>query len=93
MALHEELLYDPTHGVPLNAGYYGARVMTHLDTPEIGVLFVETEDQYGPFGAKSIGESSIIPSVGAVANAIFNATGKRIKDLPITREKLLEVLA
>jgi hypothetical protein len=71
MALHEELLYDPTHGVPLNSGYYGARVMTHLDTPEIEVLFVETDDQYGPFGAKSIGESSIIPSVGAVANAIF----------------------
>jgi len=51
--------------------------MTHLDTPEIDVLFVETEDQYGPFGAKSIGESSIVPSVGAIANAIFNATGKR----------------
>jgi len=93
MALHEELLYDPTHGVPLNSGYYGARVMTHMDTPVIDVLFVETEDQYGPFGAKSIGESSIIPSVGAVANAIFNATGKRIKDLPITREKLLEAMA
>ncbi len=93
MALHEELLYDRAHGVALNAGYYGARVMTHLDTPEIGVLFVETVDEYGPYGAKSIGESSIIPSVAAVANAIFNATGKRIKDLPITREKLLEVLA
>ena len=51
------------------------------------------EDQYGPFGAKSIGEASIIPSVAAVANAIFNATGKRIKDLPITRDKLLGVLA
>ncbi|HEX5226998.1 MAG TPA: xanthine dehydrogenase family protein molybdopterin-binding subunit [Bryobacteraceae bacterium] len=93
MALHEELLYDQAHGIALNAGYYGARVMTHLDAPEIGVLFVETEDQFGPYGAKSIGESSIIPSVAAVANAIFNATGKRIKDLPITREKLLEVLA
>jgi CO/xanthine dehydrogenase Mo-binding subunit len=93
MALHEELLYDPARGVPLNAGYYGARVMTHLDTPEIGVLFVETEDQYGPYGAKSIGESSIVPSVAAVANAIFNATGRRIKDLPITREKLVEVPA
>ncbi len=93
MALHEELLYDRAHGVALNAGYYGARVMTHLDTPQIGVLFVETVDEYGPYGAKSIGESSIIPSVAAVANAIFNATGKRIKDLPITREKLLEVLA
>lgn len=93
MALHEELLYDPRHGVPLNAGYYGARVMTHRDTPEIEALFVETEDPYGPFGAKAIGEATIVPSVAAIANAVFNATGKRIKDLPITREKLLEVLA
>jgi len=93
MALHEELLYDKAHGVPINTGYYGARVMTHLDTPVIDVMFVEPDDAYGPFGAKSIGESSIVPSVAAVANAIFNATGKRIKNLPITREKLLEVLA
>jgi xanthine dehydrogenase YagR molybdenum-binding subunit len=93
MALHEELLYDRAHGVPLNTGYYGARVMTHLDTPVIDVLFIEPDDAYGPYGAKSIGESSIVPSVAAVANAIFNATGKRIKSLPITREKLLEVLA
>ncbi|HUA18912.1 MAG TPA: xanthine dehydrogenase family protein molybdopterin-binding subunit [Bryobacteraceae bacterium] len=93
MALHEELLYDKPHGVPLTAGYYGARVMTHLDTPVIDVMFVEPDDAYGPYGAKSIGESSIVPSVAAVANAIFNATGKRIKNLPITREKLLEVLA
>lgn len=89
MALHEELLYDRAHGVPLNAGYYGARVMTHRDTPEVEVLFVETEDAYGPYGAKSIGEATIVPSVAAVANAIFNATGSRIKDLPITRDKLL----
>ena len=93
MALHEELLYDKAHGVPINTGYYGARVMTHLDTPVIDVMFVEPDDAYGPYGAKSIGESSIVPSVAAVANAIFNATGKRIKNLPITREKLLEVLA
>ena len=93
MALHEELLYDRQSGLPLNAGYYGARVMTHRDTPEIDVLFVETEDAYGPFGAKSIGESTIVPSVAAIANAIFNATGRRIKDLPITRDKILGVLA
>ena len=93
MALHEELLYDRQTGLPLTAGYYGARVMTHRDTPEIDVLFVETEDAYGPFGAKSIGESTIVPSVAAVGNAIFNAIGKRIKDLPITRDKVLGVLA
>jgi CO/xanthine dehydrogenase Mo-binding subunit len=93
MALHEELLYDRQTGLPLTAGYYGARVMTHRDTPDIEVLFVETEDAYGPYGAKSIGESTIVPSVAAVGNAIFNAIGKRIKDLPITRDKVLGVLA
>jgi xanthine dehydrogenase molybdenum-binding subunit len=93
MALHEELLYDRQTGVPLTAGYYGARVMTHRDTPDVEVLFVETEDPYGPFGAKSIGESTIVPSVAAVGNAIFNAIGRRIKDLPITRDKVLGVLA
>jgi CO/xanthine dehydrogenase Mo-binding subunit len=89
MALHEELLYDRRSGVPLNAGYYGARVATHLDAPEIEVLFVENDDGYGPYGAKSLGEPPIIPSVAAIANAIFNATGRRIKDLPITRERIL----
>jgi CO/xanthine dehydrogenase Mo-binding subunit len=93
MALHEELLYDQQTGLPLTAGYYGARVMTHRDTPDIEVLFVETEDAYGPFGAKSIGESTIVPSVAAVGNAIFNAIGRRVKDLPITRDKVLGVLA
>jgi CO/xanthine dehydrogenase Mo-binding subunit len=93
MALHEELLYDRATGLPLTAGYYGARVMTHRDTPEIEVLWVETEDPYGPFGAKTLGEPTIIPSVAAVANAIFNAIGKRVKELPITRDKVLGVLA
>lgn len=93
MALHEELLYDRQTGLPLTAGYYGARVMTHRDTPDIEVLFVETEDAYGPNGAKSIGEATIVPSVAAVGNAIFNAIGRRIQDLPITRDKVLGVLA
>ena len=89
MALHEELLYDRRSGVPLNTGYYGARVATHRDAPDIEVIFVETDDAYEPFGAKTLGEPPIIPSVAAIANAIFNATGKRIKSLPITRDKLL----
>ena len=93
MALHEELLYDRNTGLPLTAGYYGARVMTHRDAPQVDVLFIETEDAYGPFGAKVIGEPSIVPSVAAIANAIFNATGRRIKDLPITRQKVMEAFA
>ena len=91
-ALHEDLLYDPRNGQPLTAGYYGARHLTHLDAPEIEVTFIETDDGYGPYGAKTVGESGIVLAPAAVANAIFNAIGHRMKDLPITREKILGAL-
>jgi len=93
MALHEELLYDGPSGHPLTAGYYGHRVLTHRDAPEIEVMFIESDDGYGPFGAKSMGESSKVPAVAAVANAVFNATGRRMKNLPITRDKILGALS
>ena len=91
--LHEDLLYDARNGHPLTAGYYGARHLTHMDVPEIEVTFIETDDGYGPYGAKTVGEAGIILGPAAVANAIFNAIGVRMKDLPITREKILGVLA
>ena len=93
MALREELLYDRRSGQALNAGYYGARVMTHRDAPDIDVLFIESDDGLGPFGAKSMGESSMVPAPAAVANAVFNALGRRIKDLPITANKIVGVRA
>jgi xanthine dehydrogenase YagR molybdenum-binding subunit len=93
MALHEDLVYDRRSGSPLSAGYYGARVATHRDAPEIEVIFIESDDGLGPFGAKSMGESSKVPSPAAVANAVFNAIGVRMKDLPITREKIVAALA
>ena len=93
MALHEDLLYDRRNGQPLTAGFYGARLLTHRDAPEIETIFIESDDGYGPYGAKSIGESSKVPAVAAVANAVFNAIGRRMKDLPITRDKILGVLA
>jgi xanthine dehydrogenase molybdenum-binding subunit len=93
MALKEDLLYDARNGQPLTAGYYGARHLTHLDAPQIEVEFIETDDGYGPFGAKTVGEAGIILSPSAVGNAIYNATGLRMKDLPITRARILEALA
>jgi len=93
MALKEDLLYDARNGQPLTSGYYGARHLTHLDAPQIEVEFSETDDGYGPFGAKTVGEAGIILSPSAVGNAIFNATGLRMKDLPITRARILEALA
>ena len=91
-ALHEDLLYDPRNGQPLTAGYYGARHLTHLDAPEIEVTFIETDDGYGPYGAKTVGEAGIVLAPAAVANAVFNTIGHRMKDLPITREKILGAL-
>ena len=92
-ALHEDLLYDTRNGQPLTTGFYGARHLTHLDAPEIETAFIEVDDGYGPFGAKYVGESGIVLAPAAVANAIFNATGRRMKALPITRDKMLDAIA
>lgn len=92
-ALHEDLLYDPRNGQPLTAGYYGARHLTHMDAPQIEVSFIEADDGYGPYGAKTVGEAGIILAPAAVANAIANAIGHRMKDLPITRERILGVMS
>jgi len=92
-ALHENLLYDPASGQPLTPGYYRARHLTHQDIPDIEVTFLEVDDGYGPFGAKTAGESGIILAPAAVANAVANATGKRMRSLPISRDKILEAMA
>jgi xanthine dehydrogenase YagR molybdenum-binding subunit len=62
----------------------------HADVPDIDVLFVEEEDPYvNELGAKGIGEIGITGISAAIANAVFHATGKRVRDLPITLDKLL----
>ena len=54
--------------------------------------FVETHDPAGPFGAKGVGEPGLVPTAPAIANAIYDAVGVRVRDLPITPEKLLQAL-
>jgi CO/xanthine dehydrogenase Mo-binding subunit len=93
MALHENMIYDQRTGIPVVTGYYFDRVVTHLDVPDVEVEFIEADDGYGPFGAKGIGESGMITTPAAISNAVFNAIGRRIKDLPITRDKILGALA
>jgi CO/xanthine dehydrogenase Mo-binding subunit len=93
MALHEDLVYDQRSGQPLTAGFYYDRLPTHRDAPEIEVLFIESDDGYGAYGSKSLGESGKAPGPAAIANAVFNATGHRFADLPITRAKILGALA
>jgi CO/xanthine dehydrogenase Mo-binding subunit len=93
MALHENLLYDQRSGQPLTSGYYWARHLTHLDAVVVENTFIETDDGYGPYGAKAVGEPGIIAAPAAIANAVFNAIGHRMKDLPITRDKILGVMS
>ena len=92
MALTEELLIDRPTAIPLNPSYRDAKVPTHLEAPEVEVIFIEPYDPYGPFGGKVVGEPPITPAVATVANAIFNATGKRFKELPITPDKIVRAV-
>jgi CO/xanthine dehydrogenase Mo-binding subunit len=91
MAFSEELITDRLTAVPVNPNYRDAKVPTHLESPEIEVIFIEHYDSYGPFGGKVVGEPPITPAVATIANAIFNATGKRFKELPITPDKIVRV--
>jgi len=93
MALHEDLRYDRQTGRPLTTGFYYDRIPTHRDVPDIEVLFIENDDGFGPYGAKSVGESGKALSPAAIANAVSNAIGRRMKDLPITRDRILGALA
>lgn len=90
MALHEESFLDHNHGRFMNHDYAEYHIPVHADTPEIEVIFVKEKDNVvNPLGVKGIGEIGIIGVAAAVANAIFHATGKRIRHFPITPDKLL----
>jgi 4-hydroxybenzoyl-CoA reductase subunit alpha len=90
-ALLEEALYDE-HGVMLNHTWRDYKQPTALDTPEYIVDHVHTHDPYGPFGAKGAGEASSCSTMAAIANGVYDAVGVRIRDLPITPEKILAEL-
>ncbi len=63
-----------------------------MDAPDVDVHFVETDDGYGAYGAKCLGESGIIPSVAAIANAIHDATGVRLRRIPFRADRVLAAL-
>ena len=75
-------------GIPQNTSLRNYLLMTIKDMPKIESILVETIDPIGPYGAKGIGEPALIPTAPAIANAIEDAIGVRIKDLPITAEKI-----
>ncbi len=86
----EELIVK--NGAIQNTTLLDYRIPTVADVPPIETVLVETIDPEGPFGAKGLGETSTVPLAAAIANAVYQATGVRIKELPITPEKILRAL-
>ncbi len=79
-------------GKVLNPSFLDYKILSSLDMPPVDSIMVETDDPHGPFGAKEAGEGLTVPVAPAIANAIYDAIGVRIKDLPITPEKILKAL-
>ncbi len=89
MSLSEKLLIDPDYGNIQNPSLMTYRLPNITSIPQVQVIFVETEDPYGP---KSLGEIPIVPVPAAIGNAIFNATGARLREIPFTPEAVLKAI-
>lgn len=89
-ALFEETIMDQTTGRIVNANLADYLVPVNADIPPIDVLFIDEPDTHlNPLGAKGVAEVAIVGIAPAIGNAIYHATGRRIRTLPITIDKLL----
>jgi xanthine dehydrogenase YagR molybdenum-binding subunit len=89
MALHEETLIDHKFGRIMNANIAEYHVPVNADVHDIKVIFVDEPDNIvNPLGVKGLGEIGIVGVAAAVANAVYHAIGKRVRDLPITLDTL-----
>jgi xanthine dehydrogenase YagR molybdenum-binding subunit len=90
MAMTEEAAFDDRFGRYVNGNFADYHVPVNADIPQIEAIFIDKPDPIiNPIGTKGIGEISLIGVAAALANAIYNATGKRIRELPITPDKLI----
>jgi CO/xanthine dehydrogenase Mo-binding subunit len=89
-ALGEEILFED--GMQINPNFTDYVMPTILDVPPIDVVMIEKHDPTGPFGAKGVGEPTLVPTAAAILNAIYDAVGVRIRSLPATPEKVLRAL-
>ena len=91
-ALMEQMVFDSESGALLNADFLDYKMPTAAEMPRVKTIIVETNEPSGPFGAKGMSEPCIIVPAPAIGNAIYDAIGVRIRDLPITPEKILKAL-
>ena len=89
-ALMENILFDEETGACLTADFLDYKMPTAVEMPPvIDSIFIESDEPTGPFGAKSLSEPCCSVPAPAIANAIYNAVGVRVRELPITPEKIL----
>ncbi len=91
-AMQEEVMFDPAFGLVMNPGLLEYKTPGILDSPVIESIIVESADAEGPYGAKEAGEGSLAAVIPAVGNAIYDAVGVRITELPFSPEKILQAL-
>lgn len=92
-ALMEDLVFDEESGACLSSDFLDYKMPTAVEMPrEIQSIFIETNEPSGPFGAKSLSEQCVTVPAASIAAAVYNAIGVRIRDLPITPEKVLKAL-
>ncbi len=89
MALHEESVIDHRYGRFMNHNFAEYHVPVNADVHDIRVIFVDEPDDSNPLGIKGLGEIGIVGVAAAITNAVYHATGKRVRNLPITLDKLL----
>ena len=90
--LLEDTCFEGGTGKILTPDFRDYKMLTFIDMPEMETIISDTFEPTGPFGAKGVGEGATNPVAAAIANAIYNAVGVRIKDLPISAEKILSAL-
>ncbi len=89
MTLLEQTVFDPTNGRITNPTFGDYLIPVNADVPDVDVAFVGGPDAFSPIGIKGLGEVGILGVAAAIANAVHHATGRRIRSLPITLDKLL----
>jgi xanthine dehydrogenase YagR molybdenum-binding subunit len=90
MALHEASELDPRFGDYVNHDFAGYHIAVNADVSAVEVSWIDEDDPHvNPLGVKGIGEVGIVGTAAAIANAVHHATGIRVRDLPITLDKLL----
>ncbi len=92
-ALTEDLIYDDKTGGILNPNFVDYKILTARDLPELVPIIVESQEPTGPYMAKGLGEAPIVAVAPAITNAIYDAVGVRIKKIPVSPEKLYQMIS